>query len=97
MSIVVEAYDSKNVRAAIEIWNEVVRDGIAFPQEDELDEATGDEFLNRSRSRVLPSTRTRAKFLRCTFFTRTTSGVAGTSATQVTPSVQICAGDISAN
>jgi len=43
--IKVEAYDSKNVRAAIEIWNEVVRDGIAFPQENELDEVTGDEFF----------------------------------------------------
>ena len=38
-------YDSKFVGAAIKIWNEVVRDGIAFPQEDELDEITGDEFF----------------------------------------------------
>ncbi|MBR2520253.1 MAG: GNAT family N-acetyltransferase [Selenomonadaceae bacterium] len=45
MAIKVEQYDSKHVRAAIEIWNEVVREGIAFPQEDELDEVTGDEFF----------------------------------------------------
>ncbi|MBR3745453.1 MAG: GNAT family N-acetyltransferase [Selenomonadaceae bacterium] len=45
MSVEVEAYDSKHVRAAIEIWNEVVREGIAFPQENELDEVTGDEFF----------------------------------------------------
>ena len=45
MSVKVVAYDSKHVREAIDIWNEVVREGIAFPQEDELDEATGDEFF----------------------------------------------------
>ena len=38
-------YDKKFVGAAIKIWNEVVREGIAFPQEDELDAATGDEFF----------------------------------------------------
>ncbi|MBQ3443316.1 MAG: GNAT family N-acetyltransferase [Selenomonadaceae bacterium] len=38
-------YDKKFVGAAIKIWNEVVREGIAFPQEDELDEITGDEFF----------------------------------------------------
>ena len=38
-------YESKFIGAAIKIWNEVVRDGIAFPQEDELDETTGDEFF----------------------------------------------------
>lgn len=45
MSVKIVAYDSKHVRAAIEIWNEVVREGIAFPQEDELDDVTGDEFF----------------------------------------------------
>ena len=29
----------------VEIWNEVVRDGIAYPQEDELDLAAGTEFF----------------------------------------------------
>ena len=38
-------YDSRFVDAAIKIWNEVVREGIAFPQKDELDEVTGDEFF----------------------------------------------------
>lgn len=45
MAIVVKPYDSKNVREAINIWNEVVREGIAFPQEEELDLVTGDEFF----------------------------------------------------
>ena len=38
-------YESKFVGEAIKIWNEIVREGIAFPQEDELDLATGDEFF----------------------------------------------------
>ena len=45
MMIKVIPYESKFIGAAIKIWNEVVRDGIAFPQEDELDEITGDEFF----------------------------------------------------
>ena len=45
MAIVVKAYESKDVQDAIKIWNEVVREGIAFPQEEELDAATGDEFF----------------------------------------------------
>lgn len=45
MAIIVKPYESKNIRDAIKIWNEIVREGIAFPQEDELDEITGDEFF----------------------------------------------------
>ena len=44
--IVVEPYMQKNIRPVIEIWNEIVREGIAFPQEDELTEITGDEFFS---------------------------------------------------
>ena len=45
MAIKVVAYDSAHVQDAIKIWNEIVREGIAFPQEDELDTVTGDEFF----------------------------------------------------
>jgi len=45
MAIIVKAYTSADVDAAINIWNEVVREGVAFPQEDELDAATGDIFF----------------------------------------------------
>ncbi len=44
--IVVEPYTKKNILPAIEIWNEIVRDGVAFPQEEELTEITGDEFFS---------------------------------------------------
>ena len=45
MEIKVIPYEKKFVGAAIKIWNEIVREGIAFPQEDELNEITGDEFF----------------------------------------------------
>lgn len=45
MSIIVKPYSIENIKPAIEIWNEIVRAGVAFPQEDELTETTGDEFF----------------------------------------------------
>ena len=45
MAIVVKPYVTEKVGAAIEIWNEIVRAGDAFPQEEELTEITGDEFF----------------------------------------------------
>ena len=47
MAIKVVAYDSAYVQDAIKIWNEIVREGIAFPQEDELDAVTGDKFFKQ--------------------------------------------------
>ena len=44
--ITVEPYTKKNILPAIEIWNEVVRDGVAFPQEEELTEISGDKFFS---------------------------------------------------
>lgn len=45
MAVIVKEYSAENIGAAIEIWNEVVRAGDAFPQEEELTEFTGDEFF----------------------------------------------------
>ena len=47
MAIKVVAYDSAYVQDAIKIWNEIVREGVAFPQEDELDAVTGDKFFKQ--------------------------------------------------
>lgn len=44
-SVVVRNYIPADVPAMIQIWNEVVEDGIAFPQEECLDEAAGREFF----------------------------------------------------
>ena len=45
MVIEVRSYREDDVEQMVRIWNEVVRDGIAFPQEDELDQATGAAFF----------------------------------------------------
>lgn len=49
MEVTVREYRSEDVISAVEIWNEIVRAGNAFPQLDLLDEKTGDEFF-RSQS-----------------------------------------------
>ncbi len=43
--IKIRAYQDSDVTEAKEIWNEVVRDGIAFPQVEELDEQAADDFF----------------------------------------------------
>ncbi|WP_026659001.1 GNAT family N-acetyltransferase [Butyrivibrio sp. AC2005] len=45
----IREYTEKDIKQMISIWNEVVEDGIAFPQEDMLEEETGKEFF-RSQS-----------------------------------------------
>ncbi|WP_448782724.1 hypothetical protein [Blautia sp.] len=45
MNIVIREYQSEDATAAITIWNQVVEDGIAFPQEENLTEETGDAFF----------------------------------------------------
>ena len=49
MNITVRKYESSDAHIAAEIWNEVVRDGVAFPQENEMSDAEADEFF-RSQS-----------------------------------------------
>lgn len=43
--IEIVAYEKIYISEAIAIWNEVVEEGIAFPQEELLDEISGDEFF----------------------------------------------------
>ena len=45
MTITVRNYTPADAAAAAEIWNEVVRDGVAFPQTDPLTKTTGAEFF----------------------------------------------------
>jgi len=45
MSIVVREFTCKDIPAMIVIWNEIVEDGIAFPQIELLDEKGGKEFF----------------------------------------------------
>lgn len=41
----IRKYNDEDVSAMIHIWNEVVKEGVAFPQEDCLDEKSGKEFF----------------------------------------------------
>ena len=41
----IREYEEKDLQQMIDIWNEVVTDGIAFPQEELLDESSGREFF----------------------------------------------------
>lgn len=45
MNITVREYTEADLPIMINIWNEVVEDGIAFPQEEALDSETGKEFF----------------------------------------------------
>ena len=45
MSITVRAYTPDDLPRMIEIWNEVVEEGVAFPQEDLLTDETGEAFF----------------------------------------------------
>lgn len=44
-NITVRKYTQNDLAAMIDIWNEVVEDGIAFPQEDTLDAQSGAGFF----------------------------------------------------
>lgn len=43
--IIVREYTEQDISEMIKIWNEVVEEGVAFPQEECLDEVNGREFF----------------------------------------------------
>lgn len=43
--MMVRAYEERDLSGMIRVWNEVVTEGVAFPQEELLDEATGAAFF----------------------------------------------------
>lgn len=45
MEVILRKYTHDDVKSMIAIWNEVVEDGIAFPQEEGLTEQSGGEFF----------------------------------------------------
>ncbi len=44
--MVIRKYDKNDLQQMITIWNQVVEDGIAFPQEELLTEKTGETFFS---------------------------------------------------
>lgn len=45
MDIQIRAYEKKDLYDMIRIWNQIVEEGIAFPQEEYLDSESGEEFF----------------------------------------------------
>ena len=45
VKMIVRKYEDKDLQEMIRIWNEVVEDGAAFPQEEFLDEVSGKAFF----------------------------------------------------
>lgn len=45
MNIEIRAYEEKDLPEMIKIWNEIVEEGIAFPQEELLTENSGQQFF----------------------------------------------------
>jgi len=45
MSIIMRQYEDRYTEGTLRVWNEVIEEGIAFPQEDILDAVTGKEFF----------------------------------------------------
>lgn len=46
MNIIIRPYETSDLPDMIRIWNEVVEDGVAFPQEEFLNDATGADFFS---------------------------------------------------
>ena len=45
MSIVIRAYRNEDVLQMNRVWNEVVEEGVAFPQTEILDKTGGEKFF----------------------------------------------------
>lgn len=46
MEICIRKFEEKDIEKAIEIWNDIVSDGVAFPQIEPLTTISGTEFFN---------------------------------------------------
>lgn len=46
-NVTVQAYQVSDLSGMIAVWNEVVEDGMAFPQEEKLTEQTGSAFFSK--------------------------------------------------
>ena len=47
MAVQIRAFEERDIPRMVDIWNQVVEDGVAFPQEDFLTEQTGKEFFSQ--------------------------------------------------
>lgn len=82
MEVFIRKYKSSDIKDMVSIWNEVVEEGVAFPQEDFLNEDTGRDFL-MPRHTVEWHRMRKERYLDCIFFIRIMLADVVTYATQV--------------
>ena len=88
MQIQITAYTERYVKEAVDIWNQVVEDGVAFPQTELLTEETGDlliRFLKNSPLQGWPLMQKPARLPVSISCIRTMSDGAAISATPAMP------------
>ena len=80
MQVQIRAYEPADAADAAAIWNEVVEEGVAFPQTELLTPESGHAFFSGQTFTGLAYDAQTA----CIFCIRTTSAAVGTSATRAT-------------
>ena len=73
----IEQYNTKYINDAIEIWNDIVEDGVAFPQTELLNSQTGDEFFKSQSFTGIAIDADSGEVVGLYISTRTMSGAAG--------------------
>ena len=81
----VREYTAADLPEMIRIWNEVVEDGVAFPQEELLDAESGAAFFAAQTCSAVAEEEGTGRILGSTSSTPTTSAAAVTWATPATP------------
>ena len=56
MTIAIRPYTEGDLPAMLAIWNQVVEEGVAFPQDEPLDEETGRAFARQTHTAVAEDT-----------------------------------------
>ena len=70
MKIEIREYRAEDATAASEIWNQVVDDGVAFPQEEDLTAEVGDAFFKEQTYTGIAEIRRQVKWSDFIFCTR---------------------------
>ena len=85
MNITIREYTEADTEAICEIWNQVVDEGVAFPQEERLTDKTAKEFFSEQTYTGVAEDGDSGKAVGLIYFIRTMLDGADTSATQALP------------
>lgn len=92
--VIIRKYTEKDIAEMTDIWNEVVEDGIAFPQEDCLDAQTGAAFFAQQTYCGVAQEVQAGKILGCIFCIRIMLADAAILQMQAMQSLEIAEGCI---